>query len=61
MAEILPFKRRKASERHRGDTLCRSGHHKWRLDKESVFDVKMGRLVNHYRCARCGKTRVRAD
>lgn len=61
MAEILPFKPRKASERHRGKTLCRNGHHKWQLDKQSVFDVKLGRLVNRYRCARCGKTKVRAD
>ncbi len=61
MAEILPFKRRKASERHQGNTLCRSGHHKWVLDKESLFDVKLGKLVNRYRCSRCGKTKVKAD
>ena len=61
MAEILPFKPRKASERHRGKTLCRNGHHKWQIDKQSVFDVKLGRLVNRYRCSRCGLTRVRAD
>jgi hypothetical protein len=61
MADILPFKRRKASERHRGNTLCRNGHHKWALDKEQVFDVKRGRLVNRLRCQRCGATRVRAD
>ena len=61
MAEILPFKPRKASERHRGNTLCRNGHHKWKLDKETVFDVKLGRLVNRYRCTRCGKTKVHAD
>ena len=60
MAEILPFKRPKASEKHRGNTLCRNGHHKWQLDKGSVFDVKLGRLVNRYRCSRCGKTRVDA-
>lgn len=60
MAEILPFKRPKASEKHRGNTLCRNGHHKWHLDKGSVFDVKLGRLVNRYRCSRCGKTRVDA-
>jgi hypothetical protein len=58
MAEILPFKRVKASVKHRGKTLCRHGHHKWELDKQSVFDTKSGRLVNRYRCARCGKVRV---
>lgn len=61
MAEILPFKPRKASERHRGNTLCRNGHHKWVIDRQSVFDVKLGKLVNRYRCTRCGKTMVRSD
>jgi hypothetical protein len=60
MAEILPFRRRKASERHRGKTLCRNGHHRWQIDKQSVFDVARGRLVTRYVCARCGKTRVEA-
>ena len=61
MAEILPFKRRKASERHRGNTLCRNGHHKWTLDKGSVFDVKLGKLVTRYRCKRCGLVKVRPE
>ena len=61
MGEILPFKPRKASERHRGNTLCRNGHHKWEVDKASVFDVKLGHLVTRYRCARCGATKVSAD
>lgn len=58
MAEILPFKKRRASERHRGNTLCRNGHHKWAVDKETVFDVKLGRLVTRQCCTRCGATRV---
>lgn len=61
MGEILTFKKPKASERHRGKTLCRHGHHKWQVDKAAVFDVKLGRLVTRYRCARCGQTRVQAD
>lgn len=61
MAEILPFKPRKMNERHRGKTLCRNGHHKWQIDKESIFDVKLGKLVNRYRCVRCGQTKVRSD
>lgn len=61
MGEILPFKRPKASMRHRGKSLCRDGHHKWAVDAQSVFDVKLGRLVTRYACRRCGKTRVRAD
>ncbi|MCB1802817.1 MAG: hypothetical protein KDI82_14090 [Gammaproteobacteria bacterium] len=61
MGEILTFKKPKASERHRGKTLCRHGHHKWQVDKTAVFDVKLGRLVTRYRCARCGQTKVQAD
>jgi len=61
MADILPFKARKASERHRGNTLCRNGHHKWRLDKQSVFDVKLGKLVSRYCCTRCGRIKTSAE
>ena len=59
MADIIAFKRTKTSERHRGKTLCRHGHHKWEIDRQSVFDSKQGRLVTRYRCSRCGKTRVK--
>ncbi len=61
MADILEFKRPKASERHRGATLCRHNHHKWAPVKETRFDVKLGRLVTLVRCVRCGLTRVRAS
>jgi hypothetical protein len=60
VADILPFRRPKASHKHKGDTLCRSGHHKWLVDQAQVFDVKQGRLVTRYRCQRCGKTRTEA-
>lgn len=53
MAEIIPFRRQKASVKHQGNTLCRSGFHKWNVDKASIFDVKQGRLVTVYRCQRC--------
>lgn len=58
MGEILPFKRPKAAEKHRGNTLCRHGYHKWELVKEQTFDVKLGRLVTLHRCRRCGATRT---
>jgi hypothetical protein len=61
MAQILTFKPRKPNEPRRGNILCRSGHHKWAIDKRSVFDVKLGRLVNRYRCTRCGQIKVRTD
>lgn len=61
MADIIPFRKPSLKERHKGNTLCRHGHHKWEVDKARQFDVKQGRLVTLYRCIRCGKQRVRAD
>ena len=60
MGEILPFKRPRASEKHRGRSLCRDNHHKWVVDKDRVFDTREGRLVTRYRCVRCGKVRTTA-
>ena len=60
MADILPFKKPSLKEKHRGNTLCRRGHHKWVVDKERQFDVKQGKLVTLLRCSRCGATKTRA-
>ena len=60
MAEILPFKKMSLKERHKGKTLCRHGHHKWVVDKASQFDVKLGKLVSVFRCARCDAKKVKA-
>ena len=60
MADILPFARPKAAEKHKGKTLCRHGHHKWVVDKAKQFDVKQGKLVTVYRCSRCGTQKVKA-
>jgi hypothetical protein len=60
MADILPFKPRKAGDKHKGKTLCRSGFHKWVLCQQKQFDPQQGRLVTVYRCARCHATKVKA-
>ncbi|MEH6637134.1 MAG: hypothetical protein V7700_16560 [Halioglobus sp.] len=60
MAEILPFRKRSLKEQHKGNTLCRNGHHKWVVDKARQFDVKQGKLVTSYRCSRCDKQKVTA-
>lgn len=60
VADILPFRRRNAADRQRGNTLCRHGHHKWLPDKERVFDTKQGHLVARYRCQRCGAVKIKA-
>ncbi|HIG79541.1 MAG TPA: hypothetical protein EYQ47_06055 [Cycloclasticus sp.] len=59
MGEIIPFKKKTASEKHKGNTLCRQGHHKWQVENERQFDVKGGRLVTAYRCKRCKKLKNR--
>lgn len=59
MGEVIQFRRLKASEKHKGKTLCRSNFHKWEVLKEKQFDVKQGKLVTVERCARCGEIRVR--
>ena len=61
MADILTFKKKKPSDRHKGKTLCRSGFHKWQVVQEKQFDVRQGRLVTIYRCKRCGKQKVTAE
>ncbi|HKK13939.1 MAG TPA: hypothetical protein VKA14_04690 [Gammaproteobacteria bacterium] len=58
MSNVVRFKRPKPAERHRGNTLCRRGFHKWQPVPATPFDVKDGRLVTRYRCRRCGATRV---
>ncbi len=60
MADVLPFKRPSAKDKHKGKTLCRHGHHKWQVDKQRQFDVKQGRLVTRYRCTRCGAEKIKA-
>ena len=54
MGEIIPFKRKTLAEKHKGNSLCREGHHAWRLEKGRQFDVKKGRLLSVYHCKRCG-------
>jgi hypothetical protein len=60
MGDIVQFKRPKVSERHKGNTLCRSGFHKWEVLKEKQFDVKQGKLITVYQCGRCAKIKSKA-
>ncbi len=59
MGEVIKFRRPSARERAEGKTLCETGFHKWRVATEKKFDVKRGRLVTLYRCARCGKEKTK--
>lgn len=60
MADILQFHKPSLKDKHKGKVLCRHGHHKWVVDKAKQFDVKQGKLVTVYRCARCDKHKVQA-
>lgn len=61
MGDVVPFRRPSASKKDAGNTLCRRGFHKWEVVKDKQFDVRQGKLVTIYRCARCGKTKVDAS
>ncbi|QFU76429.1 hypothetical protein EY643_12580 [Halioglobus maricola] len=60
MADVIPFRKPSAKEKHKGKTLCRHGHHKWQVDVAKQFDVKQGKLVTRYVCTRCGEAKVKA-
>lgn len=53
MSNVVSFKKPRAAKKHRGNTLCRRGFHKWEV-VDTPFDTRQGRLVTCYRCARCG-------
>jgi hypothetical protein len=57
MGDVIKFKRPTPFEKHKGNTLCKSGFHKWRVEKGNQFDVKQGRLVTIFKCSRCGITK----
>jgi|TARA_B110000483_G_scaffold192509_1_gene228897 hypothetical protein len=58
MSDVIPFRKPSLKEKHKGNTLCRHGHHKWEVVKTKQFDVKQGKLVTIYRCVRCRKQKV---
>lgn len=60
MSNVIPFRRPKPSEKHKGKTLCRNNFHKWEIESEQVFDVKQGKLVTKWVCSRCGAVKTRA-
>lgn len=61
MASILPFKRTRLSEKHKGKSLCREGFHKWKINQNKQFDVRQGKLVTVYVCERCGQRKTSAQ
>ncbi len=58
MGDVVPFKPQKRARK--SITLCKSGFHRWEIERDTQFDVKLGKLVTVYRCSRCGATRNEA-
>jgi len=60
--KILPKKMTAESletlKRENSHTLCKSGFHKWKADKNTDFAVKAGKLQTRYICERCGKIKT---
>ena len=54
MGEVIPFPKSKAAKPKKSVTLCKSGFHRWEVDRDTQFDVKLGKLITVYRCSRCG-------
>ncbi|MEJ2360943.1 MAG: hypothetical protein P8Z75_05870 [Gammaproteobacteria bacterium] len=61
MGDVVRFKKPGTQEKHKGKMLCRSGFHKWVVDKSKPFSVKAGKLLTVYRCQRCGATKTKAE
>jgi len=61
VGEVLKFKKPSLAEKHRGNTLCKNGFHKWEIVQENHFDVKQGRLVTGLKCIRCGATKTQVS
>jgi hypothetical protein len=60
MGDVVAFKRPSLKDKHKGNSLCRSNHHKWQVVNDNPFDSQQGGLVTCYRCTRCGKTKNKA-
>jgi len=61
MGDVVPFKKPKLSQKHKGKTLCKNGFHKWEVEQNQKFDVKQGKLVTVYRCKRCGELKNKLE
>ena len=57
MSNVIPFKKPRLKDKHKGRSLCKSGFHKWEV-LETPFNVNKGKLLTTYRCLRCGETKT---
>ena len=60
MGDVVTLKKLRPKDKHKGKTLSKTAYHKWDVVQGNPFDVKQGKMVTRYRCARCGTTRTEA-
>ena len=58
IVNLTTVRHARVQERAKGVTLCGSGFHKWKIDTETRFDVRQGKLLTTQRCMRCNETRT---
>ncbi len=56
--KLNTLRRAKLQDRAKAVTLCGSGFHKWKVVKDTQFDVHQGKLVTTERCERCKEERT---
>jgi len=67
VSTIVPFKpsrtqaKAKRKLKAQGRSLCKTGFHKWQIDRQKKFEVKRGKLVTTRRCQRCGVSKTTLD
>ena len=63
MSNIIKGQFGKAAQltRIRRSSLCQHGHHRWKVDTSTRFDVKEGKLLTVRTCSKCGKMKTSAD
>lgn len=62
MAEVISFKAAKKKQQKakaKASTLCKEGHHQWRIDQNKQFEPRSGKLITVYICQRCGKKQTK--
>ena len=55
---LQTHRRASLQSRAKGVTLCGAGFHKWKIDTDTRFDVRQGKLMTTRHCTRCNETRT---
>lgn len=61
IVSLQQFRKVVLKKKGKQSTLCGNGFHSWEVVKDSVFNVKQGKLMTQYRCKRCGAEKNQAQ